>query len=287
MGVPYAEVIGDPIGHSRSPQIHKFWLDKLGLDYDFRRTQVAPEAIGAFLAERRADRSWCGCSVTAPNKAAIVAHIDELAGVARWVEAVNCVTRVGAAEPRLVGSNTDVAGFLEPLGPWLEAEHELRLAYVIGTGAAAAAISCALDRAGFTIVSIGRDCGKALALRRRLGLLDDDLVDELWRYSGEREVDWGDRANVLDLVVNATPAGMAGVPPLAFNLALMAPGALVYDLVYDPLETPLLRSARERGLTVIDGLAMLVAQAAEAFELFFAARAPREHDSELRELLTR
>ena len=80
---------------------------------------------------------------------------------------------------------------------------------------------------------------------------------------------------------------MAGFPALPLDLALMAPEALVYDLVYDPLETPLLRAARERGLRVIDGLAMLVAQAAEAFELFFAARAPREHDAELRELLTR
>ena len=108
---------------------------------------------------------------------------------------VNCVTRIGAAEPRLVGRNTDVAGFLEPLCPWLEAEHKLRLAYVIGTGAAAAAVCCALDRAGFTIVSLGRDRGKALALRQRLDLFDDDLADELSSYSGGDAADWGDRTD--------------------------------------------------------------------------------------------
>jgi shikimate dehydrogenase len=92
---------------------------------------------------------------------------------------------------------------------------------------------------------------------------------------------------VLDLLVNATPLGMEGFPGLEANLADRPPGSLVYDLVYHPLETPLLRRARELGLATIDGLAMLIGQAAVAFEAFFTETAPREHDAELRALLTR
>jgi shikimate dehydrogenase len=286
MGIPYAEVIGDPVAHSRSPAIHQFWLGKLGLDYDFRATRVAAGQLPAFLAARRDDPDWCGCSVTLPHKIAVAEQLDELSGIARFVGAVNCVTRRGRV-PVLAGHNSDVAGFLAPLLPWLGKEHKMRLARVVGTGGAAAAVSVALDREGFTILSIGRDWRKALALRRRLQLFDDHLALDLARYAPPGETEPHERSDILDLVVNATPLGMTGYPALPFDLAGMPGGTIVYDLVYEPLETPLLKAARERGLVTIDGLSMLIAQAAEAFELFFAQPAPRAHDDELRELLTR
>jgi shikimate dehydrogenase len=286
MGVPYAEVIGDPIGHSKSPAIHEFWLRKLGLDYDFRATRVAAGQLPAFLAARRNDPDWCGCSITLPHKIIVAEQLDDLSGIARFVGAVNCITRQGRV-PILVGHNTDVAGFLAPLLPWLGKEHEMRLAHVVGTGGAAAAASAALHREGFTILSIGRDRRKALELRQRLQLFDDHLALDLAPYAHRGETYWGDRVDVLDLIVNATPLGMTGYPPLPFELDSLPESAIVYDLVYDPLETPLLKAARERALVTIDGLGMLIAQAAEAFEMFFAEPAPRAHDDELRELLTR
>jgi len=283
MGVPYAEVIGDPIAHSKSPSIHKFWLDKLGLPWDFRRTRVVPDELAAFLESRRRDPQWCGCSVTLPHKQSILALVDDSANPGPLLGAVNCIVR--DREGRLTGHNTDWRGFLEPLQPWIDSAPLHKMARVIGTGGAAVAVSYALDRSGFTIVSVARNFGKALALRRRLGLSDDDLIMAVPdRETGE---EWGDRRNVLDLLVNATPLGMKGFPPLSIPLRSQPTGVIVYDLVYHPLETGLLKAAREAGLPTIDGLAMLIGQAAIAFELFFAEAAPREHDSELREMLMR
>jgi shikimate dehydrogenase len=283
MAIPYAEVIGDPIAHSKSPIIHKFWLEKLGLAWDYRRTRVAADQLQSFLESRRQDPQWCGCSVTLPHKQTIVPLLDDLANPSAELGAVNCIVR--DREGRLIGHNTDWRGFLEPLTPWLELNRLHRIAQVIGTGGAALAVSYALNRSGFTIVSIARDTGKALALRKRLDLFDDDAITDL---SGLNvEADWGERADVLDLLVNATPLGMTGFPPLPVSVRSQPLGAIVYDLVYYPVETKLLREAREAGMATIDGLAMLIGQAAIAFELFFSESAPREHDLELRERLTR
>jgi len=286
MGVPYAEVIGDPVAHSKSPLIHKFWLGKLGLDYDYRATRVPAGQLAACLEVRRQDPQWCGCSLTLPHKLEAAQRVDQMSERARFVGAVNCIVRKGRAGA-LAGHNTDVAGFIAPLLPWLD-KPRMRLAYVVGTGGAAAAVSVALDRQGFVIVSIGRDRAKALALRHRLQLLDDHLAADLAPYARRPvEGDRGERTDQLVLLVNATPLGMSGYPPLPFDLEYFPPDALVYDLVYNPPETPLLKAARERGMVTMGGLDMLVPQAAEAFELLFGTAAPRQHDSELRELLTR
>ena len=283
MAVPYAEVIGDPVAHSKSPAIHKFWLAKLGLPWDFRPTRVAPDQLPAFLESRRQDPQWCGCSVTLPHKQKVMPLIDGSANPSATLGAVNCIVRERTGN--LIGHNTDWRGFLEPLRPWLELEKLHQMARVVGTGGAALAISYALDRSNFTIVSVARDTGRALALRKRLELFDDDLVTDLAGL--DCEIEWGERHDVLDLLVNATPLGMEGFPPLPVSVRSQPRGTIVYDLVYHPLETGLLREAREAGMTTIDGLAMLIGQAAIAFELFFAEPAPREHDGELRELLTR
>ena len=288
MGVPYAEVIGDPIAHSKSPIIHKFWLEKLGLDYDFRRTCVPQGELAKFLEQRRADPDWCGCNVTIPNKIAVAALLDELSGAARVVGAVNCITRPGREQPHLIGHNTDVAGFLEPLQPWLERDFRYKDATVIGTGGAAAAVSHALAKHGFLVISYGRTAKKAAEFRHMLGLCDDpEFAGEIDGLRNGAGGNWGDRSDVLDLLVNTTPLGMNGFPPLPMNLAGWTRNMIVYDLVYAPVETQLLRNARAMGFPTIDGLQMLVGQAAAAFELFFAEKPPREHDAELRELLTR
>ena len=109
---PYAEVIGDPIAHSRSPAIHNFWLRELGLDGAFRTTRVPPDGLSDFFAARRADPDWRGCNVTAPHKEMISGQVDVIAAEARTIGAINCVRREG---DRLVGLNTDVDGIAEAL----------------------------------------------------------------------------------------------------------------------------------------------------------------------------
>lgn len=285
---PYAEVIGDPIAHSKSPLIHKFWLEKLGLPGDFRKVRVRPEELGAYLEIRRRDPDWRGCNLTIPHKRTILALIDWPATPVSTIGAVNCVTR--HENGRLKAHNTDWLGFLEPIQSWLDLDRTHRTASVIGAGGAAAAVTYALDRAHFTVVNFARDPEKAWAMRSRLGIDydddgDDDLVADLaaLSYGGNLL----DRSDVLGLLVNASPLGMEGFPPLPLAIGAFPTATLVYDLVYDPVETELLRTAREAGMATIDGLRMLVAQAASAFELFFAQPAPREHDEELRELLMR
>jgi shikimate dehydrogenase len=291
MTVPYAEVIGDPIGHSKSPLIHKFWLEKLRLDYDYRATMVASGELPAFLERRLADRFWCGCNVTMPHKIQAAGLVGELVPPAGRIGAVNCILRQGERDARLVGRNTDAAGFLEPLRGWLSPGPGFRFADVVGTGGAALAVTAALDGVGFVVANYGRTWQKALAMRHRLGLQEDALAGGLDAFDRQRPSSSRSSA-MLDggefgLFVNATPLGMTGYPPLPVDASGWSKETVVYDLVYDPVETPLLAQARLAGLRTVDGLSMLIGQAAVAFELFFAESPPREHDAELRELLTR
>jgi shikimate dehydrogenase len=139
MTSPYAEVIGDPIIQSKSPAIHGYWLGKLGLEADYRACHVTADGLAAYLAERREDPDWRGCNVTMPHKQAVIALLDRLEIGAEMVGAVNTIVpRRRAGRPTmLIGSNTDVAGFLEPLQPLLAQPHLFRMARVLGTGGAA------------------------------------------------------------------------------------------------------------------------------------------------------
>lgn len=286
---PYAEVIGDPIAQSKSPAIHNFWFAKLGIDARYRAEQVPIAGLDAYLAKRRTDRAWRGCNVTMPLKEALVGHRQLDWGVARavMVGAINTVIR---ERRKLTGDNTDVAGFLEPLEPLLAQRHLFRMARVLGTGGAARAVVWALNHHGFAIVLAGRDPAKAraildkLAPTRRTG--PEHHAVDIAHFAAPTEFAFDDRAGCLDLVVNASPLGMRGQPPLAFDWSHAPPGSIAYDIVTDPVETDFLKHARAAGFRTIDGLAMLIGQAAVAFELFFGSPAPRQHDAELRALLT-
>lgn len=269
MSAPYAEVIGDPIAHSKSPLIHRFWLEKLALAGDYRATRVAPEDLGDFIESRRADPDWRGCNLTIPHKVAVIDHVEDRGGVRESIGAMNSIVRDEAGV--LFGTNTDAGGFLAPI-------HDLDLAgreaVVIGAGGAARAVLFALAHCGVGPVTIlNRNVLKASALLAAMGLKG-------------RALPLGGRLPAAPLLVNASPLGMVGQPPLELDLSPLPDDALVYDLVYAPLDTPLLRAAEARGLETVDGLEMLVGQAALAFELFFHAAPPREHDAELRERLT-
>ncbi len=279
----YAEVIGDPIAQSKSPAIHGFWLEKLGLEADYRANHITAGQLEDYLESRRADPAWCGCNVTMPHKQAVLRHLASTGEPARRIGAVNTICPT--SDHTLTGYNTDAGGFLEPLRGVLAEQHYFRMARIMGTGGAARAIVSALAREDFTLVLAGRDPAKARVLLDELAPGGEHHAIALAHFSERTDFAFDDREGCLDLVVNASPLGMRGQPPLAFDWSHAPPGSIVYDIVTDPLETPFLVAAREAGFRTIDGLAMLIGQAALAFEMFFGQPAPREHDAALRAML--
>ena len=266
----YAEVIGDPIAHSKSPLIHRFWLDALGLEGDYRALRVAPADLAGYFAERRADPDWFGCNITVPHKLAALDLVKDRGDVRSSIGAINTAFR--AEDGALVGTNTDAAGFYAPIAGLDLIDRPVT---VVGSGGAARAVLFALARIGVGPVTLlVRNPLKGAALLATFGLKG-------------RALPLASGTPPAALLVNASTLGMAGQPPLDLDLAPLPDEAIVYDLVYAPLETPLLAAAAERGLDTVDGLEMLVGQAAVAFELFFGAAPPRERDDELRELLLR
>ena len=283
MTVPYAEVIGDPIAQSKSPAIHGYWLGRLELTADYRACHVTPGDLADYLTRRRADPHWRGCNVTMPHKQAIMPLLDRLDPLAERVGAVNTVVR--GAQGELTGYNTDVPGFLEPLGPLLAQTHLFRMARILGTGGAARAIVAALAGEGFVLVLAGRDPAKARALLDTLDPAGEHHAVDLAHFADATDFAFDDRAHCLDLIVNASPLGMAGQPPLVFDLSHAPPSSVVYDIVTHPPVTPLLGAARAAGFRTIDGLSMLIGQAAVAFEHFFGQPPPRgDGDAALRAL---
>lgn len=281
----YADVIGDPIAQSKSPAIHGFWIDKLGLDAAYRAAHVRGDGLAEYLATRRGNPDWRGCNVTMPHKQAILPLLDAVEQSARAIGAVNTVTR--EADGTLLGRNTDLAGFFEPLRPLLARRHYFRMARILGTGGAARAIVKGLAGEGFTLVLAGRDPAKARALLDELDPGGAHHTAPLDHFADPTDFAFDDREGCCDLVVNASPLGMRGQPPLAFDWSHAPPGSIAYDIVTDPVETRFLADARAAGFQGIDGLAMLIGQAAAAFEHFFGVAPPRGHDAALRELLTR
>lgn len=283
MTLPYAEVIGDPIEQSKSPVIHGFWLEKLDLRGRYARQRVSEDGLADYLAQRRSDPDWRGCNVTMPHKLAIVPLLDRLDPLAAKIGAVNTVVR--EADGTLTGYNTDAPGFLEPLQPLLGQTHLFRMARVLGTGGASRAIVAALAQRGFVIVLAGRDPAKARTMLDELTTQKDHHAIDLGHFAEPTDFAFDDREQCLDLVVNASPLGMAGQPPLAFDFSHAPPRSVVYDIVTTPLDTPFLKDARAAGFDTVDGLSMLIGQADVAFERFFGVKAPRAFDTELRERL--
>lgn len=283
MSLRYAEVIGDPVAHSRSPMIHGFWLDRLGLPGVYRKTHVVAGDLPDWLAARRADPDWRGANVTIPHKQTVIPLLDRLDPLAARIGAVNTIV---PEDGMLVGYNTDAAGFLEPLAGPLAERHLLRTARIFGTGGAARAVAHALAGEGFTVILIGRDTMRADALAAELDA--ETHVAPLADFARPLEFDWGEPGDRLDLVVNTTSLGMTGQPPLPLHFSHVPPDAIVYDAVYAPLETPLLAEARAKGHPVIDGLAMLIGQARRAFRHFYGVAPPSDaaSDDALRERLT-
>ena len=265
-----AGVIGWPIAHSKSPLIHRFWLAKLGLNGDYGRFAVAPERLGDAIRALPA-LGLRGVNVTVPHKVAALAYIDRADGWVQDTGALNCLLVERSGD--ISGCNTDVLALIDIFQPFAHADLPTVL---IGAGGAARAALVGLMQHGqgpLTLMNRSRlNAEHVLAATSAGGMivqLDAPLPDD------------------AKLIINASLLGMSGQPPLVIDLARVPDDAIVFDMVYAPLETPLLAAARARGLRTIDGLSMLIGQAAAAFELFFGTPAPREHDAELRVLLVR
>ncbi|MXP15228.1 shikimate dehydrogenase [Altererythrobacter confluentis] len=278
-----AHVIGDPVAQSKSPAIHNFWAGKLGLDAHYTAQGVATDGLADYLARSRQNTDWRGCNVTMPHKQAIIPLLDRLDPVAQAIGAVNTVVR--GPDGALSGYNTDAAGFLEPLADDLGRSHLFRMARVIGTGGAARAIVASLAQHGMVVVLAARNPDKARVLLDELAPGADHHVAPLGHFAQATDFAFDDREGCLDLVVNASPLGMRGQPPLEFHFSHAPPGSIAYDIVTDPVETEFLAQARAAGFRTVDGLSMLIGQAAAAFSLFFGMEPPRQHDAELRERL--
>ena len=283
---PYAQVIGDPIAQSKSPVIHGFWLEKLGIEADYTVERVSAGELNAYIDRVSRDPNWCGTNVTMPLKHEALERADVAHSIARRIGASNTlVPGKAAGSPQIGAFNTDAAGFLEPLREKVAEKHYFRMARILGTGGAARAIVTALYDEGFTLVLAGRNPGKARAMLDELAPKGDHHAIALDHFAAPTGFEFDDREGCLDLIVNASPLGMTGNAPLPFDWSHAPPGSIIYDIVTSPLDTDFLKSARNAGFETLDGLHMLIGQAAVAFEKFFGAKAPREHDAELRERL--
>jgi shikimate dehydrogenase len=253
-----AGVMGWPVSHSRSPRLQNYWLARYGIDGVYVPFPVRPEALEAALRALPA-LGICGVNVTVPHKEATFALMDECDGAALRMGAVNTVVVRG--DGSLFGMNTDGYGFIESLRAgaplWRAAAGP---AAVLGAGGAARALVCALLDAGAAEIRVAnRTRARAEALAKSFG-------------PAVRAVGWDARADALDgaaLLVNTTTLGMAGQPPLDIALDALPTAAAVCDIVYAPLETPLLVASRARGNACIDGLGMLLHQARPGFLAWF------------------
>ena len=256
-GVPRAGVAGWPVDHSRSPTIHRYWLNELGLSGSYERFPVRPGEFRAF-ADKIGKDGLLGANVTVPHKETAFAACDRRTPVAKALGAVNTLWR---EDGRLMGDNTDVAGFLanmdECASGWTARR---KLAVVIGAGGAARAIVYGLLSRGFERIAIvNRTYARAEALAVHFG-------------GSTAAISWADLTSAppeADLLVNASSLGMVGQPPLVVDLAALRDRAVVADAVYVPLRTPLIEAGRARVLRTVEGLGMLLHQAAPAFARWF------------------
>jgi shikimate dehydrogenase len=269
-GARAACIVGWPVDHSRSPLIHNYWLKRYRIPGEYRREAVPPEEIRAFLKSLAA-RGYAGANVTVPHKEAAL-ECSQPDDRARAVGAANTLWLDGGV---LRSTNTDVEGFLNNLDACAPGwDRGLANAVVLGAGGAARAVIYALHERGVPhIVVVNRTHERAEALLERFG-------------ARVRPARWDERDAALAetaLLINTTTLGMHGQPQLALDVGQLPGHAIVADLVYVPLVTPLVQAARARGHRTADGLGMLMHQAVGGFARWFGKKP--EVTAELRALL--
>ena len=262
-------LIGWPAAHSRSPLIHHYWLRKLGIEGGYTIESVPPEDVAEFITHL-AHHGFVGANVTIPHKerALVLSVPDERA------KAVGAANTLWYQGDTLCSTNTDIEGFLNNLDASAPAWDAATDALVLGAGGASRAVVFGLIERGIARVHLAnRTAGRAQALADQFG---PKVIPVEWNQIGEVLPRTG-------LLANTTSLGMKGQPALEIDIGLLPPYATVADLVYVPLQTPLLAAARARGLQTADGLGMLLYQAVRGFELWFGQRP--EVTAELRALV--
>ena len=260
MAAPYtlAGVMGWPVGHSRSPIIHNHWIAEHDLHGSYVLLPVEPEKLEQALRALPV-LGFAGCNLTIPHKVAAMSIVDRIDPLAQRIGAVNCI--VVEADGSLSGRNTDAFGYIQSLR---DAQSDWQAhtgpALVLGAGGAARAVIAGLLDSGVPSI--------------RLTNRSPDKTHELIATFGPQvvAVDWDARHSAVDgaaLVVNTTNLGMQGQPALELDLSDLSQQALVSDVIYVPLETPLLAAAKLRGNATVNGLGMLLNQARPAFEAWF------------------
>lgn len=258
--VPYAEVIGDPVGHSLSPRLQRFFLDAMGWSGEYRALPVGAAELAGYFAARARDEIWRGCNITMPHKLAALAFAPHRTDPSFPVEPISLALR--KPDGTLEGHALDAMAIVQSLlfSP-LRFGGSSGPAIVLGAGGAAQAACWALAHFGCEpIWLLNRSAAKAAAVaaeRTRVGV---------------RVLDPREPLPSASILINATPQGMAGRGEVELNLSPLPDDAIVYDMIYAPLETALLRRARARGLRTYDGLDMLIPQVAVSCEMFFAPR---------------
>jgi shikimate dehydrogenase len=253
-----AGVMGWPVMHSRSPMLHNYWFTQYGLAGTYVPLAIRPEGLEAALRSL-APLGFAGCNLTIPHKERAMAMVDSVDPAARRIGAISCIAV--APDGTLAGTNNDGYGFIQNI---LQQQPDWKAgagpAVVIGAGGGARAVVQSLAERGAREIRLtNRTFARAQALAREFG-------------APVAAVDWSERHAALDgaaLLVNTTSQGMVGQPPLDLTLDPLPVSALVADIVYVPLETPLLAAARRRGNRTIDGLGMLLHQARPAWQAWF------------------
>ena len=270
--IPLAGVIGCPIAHSKSPRMHKHWLQRYGLPGDYVPLHVEPADL-EIVIRAMPKMGFVGANITIPHKVAVMQIADQISDRATLIGAAN--TLIFMADGRIYADNTDGYGFMANLRQnapdW---DPTSGPAAVLGAGGAARAVIVALADAGVSEIFLSnRTRAKADALRTEFG-------------TRIRVVDWVHAGNMLEdaaTVVNTTSLGMVGQPALSVPLDGLRAGTLVTDLVYNPLRTDLLTDAHARGCVTVDGLGMLLHQGVPGFERWFGVRP--QVDADLRRVV--
>ena len=255
-----AGIMGWPVAHSKSPRLHGYWLKQYGIDGSYVHLPVAPEELAKALSALAAD-GFAGVNLTVPHKEPALALVDEVSPQAARIGAINTIF---VKNGKLTGANTDASGFANALRAGAPSfDPKGGPAVVIGAGGAARAVCFALQEAGCPDIRlVNRTEARAQTLARSFG-------KPVATYP------WEARHQMLAgaaLLVNTTTMGMTGQPPLDLDLTGLPASAVVNDIVYAPLETPLLAQARARGHVVVDGLGMLLYQAQAGFEGWFGVK---------------
>lgn len=261
-------IIGHPIGHSLSPIMHTLAGEKAGLELTYEAFDVPPDELGGFF-DLMLDGWLDGINVTVPHKVSAIQYLDGLEPDAARIGAVNTVFR---RDNQLIGDNTDGYGFLQSLKENAGTDPKSRPVFLYGAGGAARAVAFALVDAGAALTIANRDAGRAARLAEEL-----NRAGGVVETAGWEAMNLIDSVKAADIIVNTTTVGMKGSGEGALPaMQGIHEGQLVVDIVYRPLNTPLLQFARERGARTLDGLWMLLRQGARSFERWTGAAFPVE-----------